>query len=257
MLRSRYHGGDARTLKPPARFQPFPAFPGSPSVVPVVTRADYASTGFSAAHLGNSELHGWHVPSSIPLEVRGLLERGDRFVYAYYDGIDRVAHATGLGDHYQFELRSVDRLVASVLEVLPAGSALVVTADHGQVEVGQNVEVLGSDLMDAVVLMSGEGRLRWLHVPPGAADDVAAAAQERYRSIAWVGPREQVIEEGWLGGEPVPDVADRLGDVVLAPFEPTAFLDPADTGERRLVARHGSLTPSEMLVPLSARFPAG
>ena len=40
------------------------------------------------------------------------------------------------------------------------------------------------------------------------------------------------------------------GDVVLIPFEPTAFLDPADTGELRLKARHGSLTPSEMLVPL-------
>ena len=41
-----------------------------------------------------------------------------------------------------------------------------------------------------------------------------------------------------------------LGDVVLAPFVPTAFLDPADTGELRLLARHGSLTPEEMLIPL-------
>jgi predicted AlkP superfamily pyrophosphatase or phosphodiesterase len=257
VLRWQYHGRDARTLKPPARFQPFPAFPGSRGVVPVVSRADYAVTGFSAAHLGNSELHGWHVPSSIPLEVRHLLDRGDRFVYAYYDGIDRVAHATGLGDHYQFELRSADHLVADVLEVLPPGAALVVTADHGQVEVGQNVEVLGSELMDAVVLMSGEGRFRWLHLQPGAADDVAAAAQERYGTIAWVRTREQVIEEGWLGGEPVPEVADRLGDVVLVPFEATAFLDPADTGELRLVARHGSLTPSEMLVPLLGWSPPG
>jgi hypothetical protein len=31
-----------------------------------------------------------------------------------------------------------------------------------------------------------------------------------------------------------------------------AFLDPADTGELRLKARHGSLTPAEMLVPLLA-----
>ena len=45
-------------------------------------------------------------------------------------------------------------------------------------------------------------------------------------------------------------VASRMGDVLLAPFAPTAFLDPADTGELRLEARHGSLTPAEMLVPL-------
>ena len=41
-----------------------------------------------------------------------------------------------------------------------------------------------------------------------------------------------------------------LADVVLVPFAPTAFLDPADTGELRLMARHGSLTPAEMYIPL-------
>jgi hypothetical protein len=132
----------------------------------------------------------------------------------------------------------------------------VVTADHGQVHVGGAVEVLGPELMDAVTLLSGEGRFRWLHLRPGATDDTAAAAAELYGHLAWVRTREQIIEEGWLGGEPVPAVADRLGDVALVPFEPVAFVDPADTLELRLVARHGSLTPAEMLVPLLA-WPGG
>jgi predicted AlkP superfamily pyrophosphatase or phosphodiesterase len=252
VLRWQLDGRDARRLLPPARFQHFDAFPGAAGVVPVVSRADYAATGFSAAHLGRSELHGWHVPSSIPLEVRRLLGRGDPFVYAYYDALDRVAHATGLGEHYRHELLAADRLVADVLEVLPPGAALVVTADHGQVDVGPRVEVLEGDLMEPVVLMSGEGRFRWLHVRPGAAQDVAQAAEDTYGDLAWVRTRDQVIEEQWLGGEPVPAVMDRLGDVALVPFEPTAFMDPADTGELRLVARHGSLTAAEMTVPLLA-----
>ena len=49
---------------------------------------------------------------------------------------------------------------------------------------------------------------------------------------------------------PSAEVAARLGDVALVPFAPTAFLDPADTGELRLKARHGSLTPAEMYIPL-------
>jgi hypothetical protein len=61
-----------------------------------------------------------------------------------------------------------------------------------------------------------------------------------------------MIAEGWLGGIPAPEVARRLGDVALVPFAPTAFMDPADTGELRLAARHGSLTADEMLVPLLA-----
>jgi hypothetical protein len=48
---------------------------------------------------------------------------------------------------------------------------------------------------------------------------------------------------------PTPAVAARLGDVAVVPFAPTAILDPADTGEMRLVGRHGSLTEAEMLVP--------
>jgi hypothetical protein len=68
--------------------------------------------------------------------------------------------------------------------------------------------------------------------------------------VAWVRTKEQLIADGWLGGVPSAEVAGRLGDVVLVPFAPTAFLDPADTGELRLKARHGSLTSAEMYIPL-------
>ena len=71
---------------------------------------------------------------------------------------------------------------------------------------------------------------------------MAETASELYGDVAWVRTKEQVIEEGWLGGVPSAAVAARLGDVVLVPFVPMAFLDPADTGELRLKARHGSLT---------------
>jgi hypothetical protein len=243
-------GVDARVRVPAHIFQPRTSFPGATAPVPVVTRYDYGPTGFTAAHLGPVELHRWYTPAGLVTGVRQLVAAGAPFVYAYYEGIDKVAHAQGLGEHYDDELRAVDRLVGDVLDVLPSGAALVVTADHGQVDVGSSIEVLGAQIMSAVTLISGEGRFRWLHVAPGAAAEVAAAAGELYGGEAWVRTREQVIEDGWLGGVPSPAVAARLGDVALVPFAPIAFLDPADTGELRLRARHGSLTADEMLVPL-------
>ena len=243
-------GRDARMRVPARAFQPLPLFPGAPGPVPVVTRGDYGSTGFSAAHLGDSALHSWHTPAGLLTGVRALVGAGERFVYAYYEGIDKVAHARGLGDSYDDELRYADRLVADVLAVLPAGTALVVTADHGQVDVGGAVEVLGADVMDGVWRISGEGRFRWLHTRPAAVGDVAAAAREAYGDVAWVLTKDEMVEEGWLGGVPSATVSSRLGDVALVPFTPTAFLDPADTGELRLLARHGSLTAEEMLIPL-------
>jgi predicted AlkP superfamily pyrophosphatase or phosphodiesterase len=246
----RLDGRDVRQQLPPGRFQPYPPFPGRALPTPVVTRSDYQPTGFTAAHLGDARLVNWYTPSGLIVGVRELLGAGERFIYAYYDGVDRVAHAKGLGDHYDMELKTVDRLVADLTETLVPGSALVVTADHGQVDVGASIEVLGASIMDNVELLSGEGRFRWLHVREGATDDVADAARELYGTSTWVVTREQLIEERWLGGEPRPEVVDRLGDVALVPFTPTAFLDPADTGEQRLAARHGSLTSAEMLVPL-------
>ncbi len=243
---------DGRRLVPPREFQPFPSFPGSPGPTPVVSRQDYIATGFTAAHLDDAPLAGWHTPAGVVVEVRRLLERGARFVYAYYDGIDRTAHAYGLGDHYDAELRAVDRMVGDMVEVLPPGAALVVTADHGQVEVPEPAEVFDDDVMASVALVSGEGRFRWLHAHPGAKRDLLTACAERYGTVAWVRDVDEVVDVGWLGGVPRADVRARLGDVALVPFVPIAFLDPADTGEQRLVCRHGSLTADEMVVPLLA-----
>jgi len=250
VLAWRIGGRDARRSLPPRRFQDSPVFGGVR--VPVVSRSDYAATGFTAAHLGDAELHGWHTVAGLPVEVGRLLGAGCPFVYAYYDGIDRAAHAFGLGEHYQAELRGVDRLVEDVIDVLPPGASLAVTADHGQVEVGASLQVFDGAVMDGVSLLSGEGRFRWLHAKPGAAADVLAAAGEAFGHLAWVRSADDVIGDGWLGGEPSPEIRRRLGDVALVPFEPTAFLDPADTGEQRLVCRHGSLTPEEMFVPFVA-----
>jgi hypothetical protein len=247
-------GRDARMRLPAAEFQSCPTFPGgagNEQPVPVVTRYDYGATGFTAAHLGDVALHRWFTPAGLVTGVRSLLAGGAPFVYAYYEGIDKVSHACGLNEYYDDELRAVDRLVGDLLAALPAGAVLVVTADHGQVHVGGSVEVLEGELMSSVSLLSGEGRFRWLHLRNGSASEAAAAAAELYRDVAWVRTREQVIDERWLGpSAPSKAVAERMGDLVLVPFAPTAFMDPADTGELRLLARHGSLTPDEMLIPL-------
>jgi hypothetical protein len=250
VLQWSLRGADARMSLPPSEFQPFESFPGAPGPVPVVTRHDFGPTGFTAAHLGRLELHRWHTPAGLVTAVRTLTTGGAPFVYAYYEGIDKVAHAEGLGPYYDDELQAVDRLVGDVLDALPSGSVLVVTADHGQVEVGNSVELIGPEIMEAVTLISGEGRFRWLHVRPGAAADVAATAAALHGDVAWVRTKEELIADGWLGGVPSAEVASRLGDVALVPFAPTAFLDPADTGELRLKARHGSLTAAEMYIPL-------
>lgn len=250
VLKWRASGRDMRRELPATHFQRIPPFGGTRP--PAVTRSEFAATGFTALHLAGTRLFGWALPSTLVLHVRTLLQTGEPFVYAYYDGLDKVAHAHGLGEFYEAELRSVDRLVGDLVEVLPPGAVLVVTSDHGQVEVGMAARMLDPKVLDLIELVSGEGRFRWLHARSGAADDLVQAAREAHGSEAWVCTKEEMVEAGWFGGPLDAEVARRLGDVALVAGEPVAFLDPADTGETRLAARHGSLTTAEMYVPLLA-----
>jgi hypothetical protein len=240
--------GDARRSMPTTVVQPHPPFGGA--AVPAVTRSEFAPTGFTAVHLSGARLVGWRTTSTLVVETLRLLSAGEPFVYAYYDGLDKVAHEHGLGDHYSAELRAVDRLVGDLVSGLPPGAALVVTSDHGQVEVGSMARIPGPELMSTVAFISGEGRFRWLHAKPGASEDLYKAADEAHGDEAWVRTRQHLLDDGWFGGPLSAEVADRLGDVALVAREPVAFLDPADTGETLLLARHGSLTSAEMLVPL-------
>ncbi len=243
-------GGDARTQVRPREFQP--AAPFGDKSVPVVARADLCGTGFTAAHLYGSRHVSWKVPSSIPVEVERLLKSGESLVYIYYDGVDRVAHAYGLGDHYEAELGYVDGLIAGILEVLPDGAALVVTADHGQVHMDGPAIEMDPTILEMVDLISGEGRFRWLHCKGDVLPDLLEAAEYIYGDLAWVCSRTQIMDEAWMGQGMTAAVAERLGDIALVAREPVAFMDPADVGESRLKARHGSLTREEIMVPFVA-----
>jgi hypothetical protein len=250
VLRWKTAGGDARPSIPPEAFQPLEAFGGLKA--PVVTRADVAESGFTRAHMAGARMYGWRMPSTLVATVATLLRDGERFVYAYYDGVDKVAHEFGFGAIYDGEVVAADRLVHDVVDVLPPGAVVLVVSDHGQVDVGDRVMSLDAEVAGLTTMLSGEGRFRWLHATAGAAERLADAARRHYDDVAWVRTRDEAAAEGWFGGPLRPESAGRLGDVVIAPSQPLAVLDPADPGEQWMRCRHGSLTPAEMLVPLLA-----
>ncbi len=179
-----------------------------------------------------------------------LLRAGESLVYAYYDGIDKIAHERGFGDYYEAELRATDDLVQQIRAQLTDGAVLLVTADHGQVEVGTNLVVPDPEVLRLSRYMSGEGRFRWLHARPGGAEELFATATAAHSDVAWVMSRQELIDGGWFGSVVSPPIAARFGDVALITKEPISFVDPADSGPFPLVCRHGSLTSAEMLVPL-------
>src|SRR4051812_17267674 len=156
---------------PPGRQAPDPfsvqrqsAFRGRP--VPVVTRSEFRRTGFTEAHLRGAPFHGWSTAAVLIEHCRRLVSAGERLVYAYYPGVDTVAHEYGLGGtdsdglgHTSYLAREIafaDELVERMIGALPDDVALVVTADHGQVEVEEWLTL--DSVLDGVSTIAGEGR---------------------------------------------------------------------------------------------------
>ncbi|MDQ2650019.1 MAG: alkaline phosphatase family protein [Actinomycetota bacterium] len=250
VLRWNTPAGDARSTIPPEKVQSRPCFGGQRP--PAITRAEFATSGFTGAHLDGVRFTGYRTLGTLAAEIVRIARTGEPFVYAYYEALDKVSHEYGLGAQYDEELHWIDELVGRLLEQLPAGTVLMVTADHGQVEVGSNIVELPSDVLTHVSLQSGEGRFRWLHARSGRTTALAEAATSLLGDQAWVRTREEAIAEGWYGPVVTDTAASRLGDVLLAAKGDVAFFDPDDTGPYVLVGRHGSLTEDEMLVPLLA-----
>ena len=220
--------------------------------VPTVVRAEFNRTGFTESHMRGARFVGWRTTATLVTHVARLVDAGEPFVYAYYDGVDKVAHEYGITDgFFPAETLSTDRLVGDLLDALPADAVLVITADHGQVQFERWVTM--EPVSRHVRAYAGDARLRYVYARPGAEGDLLKAATDAYGDVAWVFGRDQLVDEGWLGPEPPPgDVLSRLGDVTLAAKGNIAFADPTHPHETRLKAGHGSLSPDEMLVPLLA-----
>ncbi len=241
--------GDVRRSLAAESIQPVQPFLGTAPTV--VTKAEFETTGFTEAHLRGGVFRGYRSRGALVHRVVEALAEGDRLVYAYDSGLDTVAHEYGLGAASDHELRSLDDLVRRLLDALPSGVALAVTADHGLVDCGD----LGAVDLDESVLAgartrSGEGRFVWLHARSGRASEIVDAARAAHGDLAWVAPIEQVLDERWFGPVVGPAARARLGDVAIVAHAPMGFTDPADPGASRLVGRHGSLTPDEMFVPV-------
>ncbi len=176
------------------------AFLGRP--VPVVTRSEFRDVGFhrrrTCAAVTSS---GWHTTSALVEHCLRAVEAGERFVYAYYPGVDSVAHEFGLHARvYRRELAAADALVGALLDALPERAALLVTADHGQVHLEPESWIAVPELG---ALTDRDGRRRPVPLPPRAQGRGARAARPRRASSsarsAWVWSRAELLDEELLG----------------------------------------------------------
>jgi Type I phosphodiesterase / nucleotide pyrophosphatase len=220
----------------------------------VVVNPDFEGSGLTVSAYRGAGFRGAAAADDIAREMLAALAEVP-LVYGYFPDVDHAGHVYGVDStEWRAAVADTDRLVTLLLERLPADAALLVTADHGQLNVApeDRFDIDATPALRAGLrVIAGEPRVRYLHTLPGARDDVVAAWRAILGPAAWVGTREEAVARGWYGPVP-PSHAARLGDVVVACHDRYAILatstEPALLS--RLIAYHGSDTDVEMEIPL-------
>ena len=243
----------------PEAFQPIPT---------LAERA--AAAGVRIHHLGPA-FHEWsgltraigrgerfHAADSLEAVAEGalrLLNAPRAFVFGYHPRLDAAGHVRGVASQaWKDELVAVDQAVRLMAEQLPTGTLLVISGDHGMVDLRPEEKLDLADHPDlaaGVRILGGEARARYLGTEPGATADVLAAWRSKLGDRMWIWPRDEAIATGIFGPHVTDRARERMGDIVAAAYGLVGIVERnVDPAQARLSGHHGSLTPAEQLVPL-------
>ena len=188
--------------------------------------------------------------------VRSAL--GPTFTYLYLTTVDSLSHHHGTMSHQvATEIRRIDAALAQMRETLPDRARMIVTADHGLVDIPEERRIIiGHDhplVEDLEVPPTGEGRTPVFHVRAGRTDSFIRRFAESDLSKHFVLMEStELAQAGVLGAENRSEAA-RLhwGEFAAIATEP-AVLEFVAAGGEPLghAASHGGLHPDEIRVPL-------
>lgn len=260
---------DWHTEPPPHVWQPAPTVYERARQAGVSVHATgparFVGSGLTEATNRGAEYAAAVSPGDLVARAVSLARLGEpSLVYAYHGDLDMTGHIRGCtSEAWRYELGQVDAIVASILSGMGPDTALVVTADHGMLDVGAgdkiDLDAVEGEPGDAeagalatgVRLLAGEPRARYVHTRSGAATDVLAAWTAILGERAWVMSREQAIDEGLFGPIVRTTHAERIGDVVTWLRGGVAITaSRREPGAHSLVGYHGSLTTAELAVPV-------
>ncbi|MBX9246875.1 alkaline phosphatase family protein [Actinotalea ferrariae] len=232
----------------------FAALAATGAPVTSVGPAAFAGSGLTEAALrGATYVRAESLADRVDAALYELSAPG--LVYLYWGDVDKAGHQHGWrSGAWGDALAEADRELGRLARGLPRGTLLLVTADHGMVDVdhAQLVDVAATPaLARDVVLVAGEPRASHVHVRPGTAEAVAERWRATLGDAALVALRDEAVAAGWFG--PVAEhVLPMLGDVVVAARGVAGVTDSRTQTPHSLTLRgmHGSFTPGEMLVPL-------
>ncbi len=178
------------------------------------------------------------------------------YTYLYWPALDKVEHQCGpQSPEARTQLDLIDRELGRLADGIRDRGRLVVSADHGLMEVSDDSKAfLAPDdplLRHLTAPPAGEPRIVMFHPKrDGFAEEFRGRFGDRFALLS-IGEAESL---GLFGPAPIaPEAKSRIGEFLAIATEPaTLFYGPPRFHREEAAMRgfHGGLTPEEMRVPL-------
>ncbi|MCU1516095.1 MAG: phosphodiesterase [Pseudarthrobacter sp.] len=247
----------------PLSWQPFPTvFERAAGTVDVTT---VSLPQFGNSPMTRAALRGGRFVSATTSHARtaaaaeAMAAAGGSLMYFYVNELDKAGHKHGCqSEQWEHQLEELDATIKRLNASLPAGTTVLLTADHGMLDVPVQQRIDYSDdpaLIAGVRHTAGEPRMVHLYledaVDSGATERLLDAWRTRFGDRIWAFTREDAVAAG-LFGPLRPAVSPRIGDVMIAARDALALYDKRRVRPAAMdvVGQHGSLTKAEREVPL-------
>lgn len=247
----------------PELWQPFPTvFQRAAEHVDVTT---VSLPQFSDSAMTRAALRGGRYVTATTSHARtaaaaeAMAGSGRSLMYFYVNELDKAGHRHGCqSPQWEHQLEELDATVKRLSTTLPAGTTILLTADHGMLDVPESQRIdYAADpaLVAGVRHTAGEPRMVHLYLEESEGESGRVRLLEAWRSRfgdrIWAFTREDAIAAG-LFGTVRAEVGPRIGDVMIAARDALALYDTRRVRPTALevVGQHGSLTKAEREVPL-------
>ncbi len=218
------------------------------------------NTPYNEWSRGGAEGKGYRtIPNAID-EIIQFVSHAQKptYVHLYLPEVDSICHRLGSeGGDVIPEVMKIDAQLARLSQALDGKARVVVTADHGLIDVPESKQTLltrGDPLVELLeVPISGDARMPVFHVKEGRKREFVAQAEERFgEHIAFVATEVVEVMELFGPGPIAEAVRPRFGDFVGFPFDRTtlAYHPPEEPPGHLFKAVHAGLSPQEMWVPV-------
>ncbi len=230
------------------------------------TPSTYSDCVFKGAHI---------VPYKSLADVLGRLteivlaqKAPPYYYYVYFDRIDTMCHlygpnSTRLEKEVEAFATLMEQLFYQKMRGKVKNTLLIITADHGQVEVdphttfylnqraGDIAQFLQKNQRGRLLAPAGSARDMFLHIQTEHLDETLAYLQKQLEGKAEVYRTTDLIAQHFFGSqEPSETFLSRVGNAVILPYaNETTWWYEEGIFDMHFLGHHGGLTPQEMEIP--------